>query len=156
MKRQEYEKTQKGHCSSGNDDVSSTAVDTSPKKKKINKMKQEGLPKTKNPNEEGSQKNEIHGECKRKRKSENMKKQVSSEMPDEATGKDIGDGTDLDIKNENLNPVIPLPEGIGLTAVAGADLPQEDIGDALQFLEFCAAFGKVKVAVTFLVPFNLH
>nr|GME06931.1 uncharacterized protein LOC109168561 isoform X4 [Ipomoea batatas] len=143
MKRQEYEKTQKGHCSSGNDDVSSTAVDTSPKKKKINKMKQEGLPKTKNPNEEGSQKNEIHGECKRKRKSENMKKQVSSEMPDEATGKDIGDGTDLDIKNENLNPVIPLPEGIGLTAVAGADLPQEDIGDALQFLEFCAAFGKV-------------
>nr|GMC62609.1 Cell division cycle-associated 7-like protein [Ipomoea batatas] len=72
-----------------------------------------------------------------------QKKQVSSEMPDEATGKDIGDGTDLDIKNENLNPVIPLPEGIGLTAVAGADLPQEDIGDALQFLEFCAAFGKV-------------
>ncbi|XP_031109221.1 uncharacterized protein LOC116013543 isoform X2 [Ipomoea triloba] len=143
MKRQEYEKTQKGHCSSGNDDVSSTAIDTSPKKKKINKMKQEGIPKTKNPNEEGSQKNEIHGECKRKRKSENMKKQVSSEMPDEATGKDIGDGTDLDIKNENLNPVIPLPEGIGLTAVAGADLPQEDIGDALQFLEFCAAFGKV-------------
>nr|GMD49426.1 uncharacterized protein LOC109168561 isoform X2 [Ipomoea batatas] len=138
MKRQEYEKTQKG-----NGDVSSTAIDTSPKKKKINKMKQEGLPKTKNPNEEGSQKNEIHGECKRKRKSENMKKQVSSEMPDEATGKVIGDGTDLDIKNENLNPVIPLPEGIGLTAVAGADLPQEDIGDALQFLEFCAAFGKV-------------
>nr|GLL19246.1 uncharacterized protein LOC109168561 isoform X4 [Ipomoea trifida] len=138
MKRQEYEKTQKG-----NGDVSSTAIDTSPKKKKINKMKQEGLPKTKNPNEEGSQKNEIHGECKRKRKSENMKKQVSSEMPDEATGKDIGDVTDLDIKNENLNPVIPLPEGIGLTAVAGADLPQEDIGDALQFLEFCAAFGKV-------------
>ncbi|XP_019173164.1 PREDICTED: uncharacterized protein LOC109168561 isoform X4 [Ipomoea nil] len=143
MKRQEYEKTQKGHCISGNDGVSSTAIDTSPKKKKINKMKEEGLPKAKNPKEEGSKKNEIHGECKRKRKSEDMKKQVSSKMPDEATGKDIGDATDLDIKNENLNPVIPLPEGIRLTAVAGTDLPQEDIGDALQFLEFCAAFGKV-------------
>nr|GMC59939.1 Zinc-finger domain of monoamine-oxidase A repressor R1 [Ipomoea batatas] len=63
-------------------------------------------------------------------------------MPDEATGKDMGDGTDLDIKNKNLNPVIPLPEGIGLTAVAGADLPQEDIGDALQIFRVLCCIWK--------------
>jgi hypothetical protein len=28
-------------------------------------------------------------------------------------------------------------------AVAGFELPPEDVGNALQFLEFCASFGKV-------------
>ncbi|KAK3035233.1 hypothetical protein RJ639_033867 [Escallonia herrerae] len=37
----------------------------------------------------------------------------------------------------------PIPQGTELTAVAGIDLPLEDVGNALQFLEFCAAFGKI-------------
>ena len=39
---------------------------------------------------------------------------------------------------------VPLPRGISLTTVAGIELSPEDVGHALQFLEFCAAFGKVK------------
>ncbi|KAL7192360.1 hypothetical protein ACSBR2_024236 [Camellia fascicularis] len=37
----------------------------------------------------------------------------------------------------------PVPQGIELTNVANIDLPAEDIGHALQFLEFCEAFAKV-------------
>ncbi|XP_048138972.1 uncharacterized protein LOC115734953 isoform X2 [Rhodamnia argentea] len=47
------------------------------------------------------------------------------------------------LQNKELHADIPLPEGILLTGVAGVELPSEVIGDALQFLEFCAAFGKV-------------
>lgn len=39
---------------------------------------------------------------------------------------------------------VPLPQGISLTTIAGIELSPEDVGHALQFLEFCAAFGKVK------------
>ncbi|KAM7475379.1 hypothetical protein LguiB_022622 [Lonicera macranthoides] len=38
---------------------------------------------------------------------------------------------------------IPLPQGTELTNVANIDMPAEDVGHALQFLEFCEAFGKV-------------
>ncbi|CAH9119166.1 unnamed protein product [Cuscuta epithymum] len=50
-------------------------------------------------------------------------------------------------KQEHLsnttNICIPLPLATGLTTVAGNDLPPDDVGGALQFLEFCAAFGKI-------------
>lgn len=38
---------------------------------------------------------------------------------------------------------IPLPEGTNLTTVVGIQINPEDVGNALQFLEFCAAFGEV-------------
>ncbi|MQL76019.1 hypothetical protein Taro_008401, partial [Colocasia esculenta] len=38
---------------------------------------------------------------------------------------------------------VVLPEATRLTTVAGIDLQVEDVGPALQFLEFCSAFGKV-------------
>ncbi|CAK7353776.1 unnamed protein product [Dovyalis caffra] len=38
---------------------------------------------------------------------------------------------------------IQLPQGTCLMAVAGFELPPEDVGNALQLLEFCASFGKV-------------
>ncbi|OVA05028.1 DDT domain [Macleaya cordata] len=47
------------------------------------------------------------------------------------------------ILNEDSDIDIPLPQGIVLTAIADIDLPAEDVGPALQFLEFCKAFGKV-------------
>lgn len=50
---------------------------------------------------------------------------------------------DSAILQKELHADIPLPEGILLTGVAGVELPSEVTGDALQFLEFCAAFGKV-------------
>lgn len=38
---------------------------------------------------------------------------------------------------------VPLPLGMELTTIADVELPLKDAGNALQFLEFCAAFGKV-------------
>ncbi|CAA0829265.1 Zinc-finger domain of monoamine-oxidase A repressor R1 protein [Striga hermonthica] len=38
---------------------------------------------------------------------------------------------------------IHFPLGIELNSVAGIDIQTEDVGSALQFLEFCAVFGKI-------------
>lgn len=38
---------------------------------------------------------------------------------------------------------VTLPQGSQLTKVAGVDLSPEDVGNALQFLEFCATFGEI-------------
>ncbi|KAJ6745407.1 hypothetical protein OIU74_028146 [Salix koriyanagi] len=52
----------------------------------------------------------------------------------------IQTGTKMD---EDLCKRQQLPQGTCLKAVAGIELPPEDVGNALQFLEFCASFGKV-------------
>ena len=36
----------------------------------------------------------------------------------------------------------PLPQGIVVTAIGDIDFQPEDVGNALQFLEFCVVFGK--------------
>ena len=48
---------------------------------------------------------------------------------------------------------IPLPQGTELTTVAGIDLPLDDVGHALQFLEFCAAFEEARTGFSFFVLF---
>lgn len=48
-----------------------------------------------------------------------------------------------EIQNKEIDVDINLPQGTYLMAVAGFELPPEDVGNALQFLEFCASFGKV-------------
>lgn len=48
----------------------------------------------------------------------------------------------LKFQNRAFVVDVPLPQGTKLTTVTGIELPPEDVGDALQFLEFCAAFGK--------------
>ncbi|KAL3529323.1 hypothetical protein ACH5RR_008645 [Cinchona calisaya] len=48
---------------------------------------------------------------------------------------------DVDVKVSNAD--IPLPQAAKLTKVANLDFDAEDIGHALQFLEFCEAFGQV-------------
>lgn len=49
----------------------------------------------------------------------------------------------INILNKEVEPELPLPQGIPLTSVLGIELPPEDAGNALQFLEFCSAFGEV-------------
>lgn len=44
---------------------------------------------------------------------------------------------------EEFGNGVPLPQATSLTAVAGVELSPKDVGHALQFVEFCAAFGKV-------------
>ncbi|XP_073127846.1 uncharacterized protein [Henckelia pumila] len=57
---------------------------------------------------------------------------------DTANNKDV-----LKPLNEDFQVEIPLPMGSDLRSVAGIDVCAEDVGDALQFLEFCAVFGKI-------------
>ncbi|KAF2299501.1 hypothetical protein GH714_032277 [Hevea brasiliensis] len=45
--------------------------------------------------------------------------------------------------SKQIDEKIPLPSATCLTTVAGIELPNEDVGDALQFFEFCAAFSEV-------------
>ncbi|OIT21514.1 PREDICTED: uncharacterized protein LOC109218827 [Nicotiana attenuata] len=54
-----------------------------------------------------------------------------------------GSVEDNTIENKDPFALTSLPQGTGLTAVGGIDLQSEDIGNALQFLEFCAVFGKI-------------
>ncbi|KAK4279816.1 hypothetical protein QN277_011532 [Acacia crassicarpa] len=46
-------------------------------------------------------------------------------------------------ENEEMNNVISLPLGSVLTGILDLEFPPEDIGHALQFLEFCTAFEKI-------------
>ncbi|PPD68533.1 hypothetical protein GOBAR_DD34588 [Gossypium barbadense] len=46
-------------------------------------------------------------------------------------------------RDKKLDTDVQLPKGSSLITVAGIDLPPKDVGHALQFLEFCAAFGAV-------------
>ena len=42
-------------------------------------------------------------------------------------------------------PEEELPEGTPLLSVAGEELPKSAVGPALEFLEFCSAFSKVRL-----------
>ncbi|XP_017637110.1 uncharacterized protein LOC108479173 isoform X2 [Gossypium arboreum] len=46
-------------------------------------------------------------------------------------------------KNETSDAEIVLRQGTSLNHIDGIDLPVEDVGHALQFLEFCEVFGEV-------------
>lgn len=65
---------------------------------------------------------------------------------DNAKGKKAMKKCNIEDIKVDVDP--PLPPGTILTTVAGIELPPEDIGHALQFLEFCAAFGKVIYSYT--------
>ena len=58
----------------------------------------------------------------------------------------------MNIQNKEFGACVPLPPCSKLTTVADIELTTEDVGHALQFLEFCAAFGKV--CVSFLVSIH--
>ncbi|XP_021887955.1 uncharacterized protein LOC110807212 isoform X2 [Carica papaya] len=49
----------------------------------------------------------------------------------------------VELKNKEFDTDIQLPQGATSVTIGGVDVPPEDVGDALQFLEFCAAFGEV-------------
>lgn len=63
---------------------------------------------------------------------------------------------DRNLHRKELPAEVPLPSGTLLTTVAGVDLPVEAVGEALQFLEFCAAFGKVSISFKLVCHKVLH
>ncbi|KAJ1438667.1 Zinc-finger domain of monoamine-oxidase A repressor R1 [Sesbania bispinosa] len=48
----------------------------------------------------------------------------------------------VDSKGEKVDKEISLPQGIVLRKILDMDFPPEDVGNALQFLEFCRVFGE--------------
>ncbi|KAK6913488.1 Zinc-finger domain of monoamine-oxidase A repressor R1 [Dillenia turbinata] len=58
-------------------------------------------------------------------------------------GKHNGAGTSGSSKKKVEHEEFQLPHAAALTSVAGVEMPSEDVGHALQFLEFCSTFGKV-------------
>ncbi|KAK4749508.1 hypothetical protein SAY87_026957 [Trapa incisa] len=79
-----------------------------------------------------------HDECRKETQApEVVKSKVNGKIPSKSAAKSCGS------LSEKTPAIVPLPSGTPLTTVAGVDLPAEAIGDALQFMEFCAAFGKV-------------
>lgn len=48
-----------------------------------------------------------------------------------------------ELQKKELAAEVLLPQGARLTTVAGIEISPVDVGHALQFLEFCAAFGEV-------------
>lgn len=64
----------------------------------------------------------------------------------------IGDNNNVGLKSqtkavilyaEKLKEEIPLPMGTEITKILDIELAPEDVGNALQFLEFCRVFEKV-------------
>ncbi|PWA54655.1 Zinc-finger domain of monoamine-oxidase A repressor R1 [Artemisia annua] len=50
---------------------------------------------------------------------------------------------DFKLHEKLSEAVAPLPTGTKLVKIAGVDIPKEEAGNALQFLEFCATFGEI-------------
>ncbi|XP_050906505.1 uncharacterized protein LOC127120140 isoform X2 [Lathyrus oleraceus] len=50
--------------------------------------------------------------------------------------------TNVEEDHEKLKEEIPLPMGTEITKILDIELAPEDVGNALQFLEFCRVFGK--------------
>ncbi|XP_019059180.1 PREDICTED: uncharacterized protein LOC104823872 isoform X2 [Tarenaya hassleriana] len=88
------------------------------------------------------------------------KKKVSEERRDRCVAKDVENDNvkgkikkakathklnkcEMEHKNEDSRFDAQLPESISSISISGIELPPEDVGNVLQFLEFCSAFGKV-------------
>ncbi|KAK6152892.1 hypothetical protein DH2020_012531 [Rehmannia glutinosa] len=60
----------------------------------------------------------------------------------EENGNTANDKIIMKHQNADFHADIPLPLGLELNSVAGIDVRTEEVGNALQFLEFCTVFGK--------------
>ncbi|KAI5684261.1 hypothetical protein M9H77_05489 [Catharanthus roseus] len=80
-----------------------------------------------------------HGAKLRKGKGKKVKVQESEEKPDLGTNDQV-EGEEE--KSPEGTPEVILPTGTELKAVCGIEMSPEDIGKALQFLEFCTVFEK--------------
>ncbi|MCI25839.1 zinc-finger of monoamine-oxidase A repressor R1 [Trifolium medium] len=66
------------------------------------------------------------------------------------TGDNDGDESQINptlLRAEKIVEEIPLPTGIEMKKILEFEFPPEDIGNVLQFLEFCRVFGKFTAAI---------
>ncbi|KAL2498430.1 Zinc-finger domain of monoamine-oxidase A repressor R1 protein [Abeliophyllum distichum] len=127
-----------GERNSGNKEDATLVKRTSPRKSKISKKVSHqdsklniGVDPQQNKESEisGSKEDlvELYGNAKRK----------------EVDSKTVDDINVVILHNADIHAEILLPQGTELTTVGGVDVRPEDVGNALQFLEFCATFGKI-------------
>ena len=60
-----------------------------------------------------------------------------------------------EVQDKDSHVEILLPQGIQLSSVASIDMLTEDVGHALQFLEFCEAFGQVNATLIYFSTFHI-
>ncbi|KAI3767855.1 hypothetical protein L2E82_18284 [Cichorium intybus] len=94
--------------------------------------KQKGIKKNIQDQNKGEEKNIVNG---------NGDRSTAQCMEDNKSSK--VDKNALNLVNHLPHPTICLPTGSELVTIAGVDLPKQDAGNALQFLEFCSTFGKL-------------
>ncbi|KAK6927968.1 Zinc-finger domain of monoamine-oxidase A repressor R1 [Dillenia turbinata] len=83
--------------------------------------------------------------CENDEGEEKGSKSLVREVPNGSSGvkkKEAGKSC-ISKKKKIVNEEIRLPEGAEITKVAGVDVPAQDVGPALQFLEFCSTFEEV-------------
>ncbi|WZZ68178.1 hypothetical protein YC2023_079548 [Brassica napus] len=128
---------------------------TSKIKKVLNKTKT-GVPKAKSEDasieDVAKENNKVTGKLKKalnktkngfpKAKPEAALVEAVAKENNKAAGKIKKAKTTNKMKEEEIQIEAKLPNGISLTNVSGIDIPTEETGNVLQFLEFCSAFGK--------------
>jgi ferredoxin len=57
---------------------------------------------------------------------------------------------------QKIKEEIPLPLGTEMTKILDIEFAPEDVGNALQFLEFCRVFGKVCLIMNIRIEFVVH
>ncbi|KAJ9567444.1 hypothetical protein OSB04_003410 [Centaurea solstitialis] len=67
---------------------------------------------------------------------------IRKKMKQEVDGESEDEKKTIEETSEDHNVDIQLPKGTELINLAGVDMPSEDVGHALQLLEFCEAFGE--------------
>ncbi|KAK4834628.1 hypothetical protein QYF36_025888 [Acer negundo] len=75
-------------------------------------------------------------------KDKNPKVSEGTVMNDVIANENDG-GYFVENKKSKTQADVQLPLGANLTTIAGTEITSENVGSALQFLEFCAAFGEV-------------
>ncbi|KAL2247037.1 UNVERIFIED_CONTAM: hypothetical protein Sindi_2556000 [Sesamum indicum] len=92
---------------------------------------------------------------------ENMKNRIKKDsmepLENDERKEDNGNNTAndkivLEQQDADFHAEVPLPVGTELNSVAGIDVHTEDVGNALQFLEFCAVFGKASDFIYKVTP----
>ncbi|CAN6933888.1 unnamed protein product [Brassica oleracea] len=128
---------------------------TSKTKKVLNKTKT-GFPRAKPEDvsieDVAKENNKVTGKIKKalnktkngfpKAKPEAASVEAVAKENNKAAGKIKKAKTTNKMKEEEIQIEAKLPNGISLTNVSGIDIPTEETGNVLQFLEFCSAFGK--------------
>ncbi|CAH2065877.1 unnamed protein product [Thlaspi arvense] len=85
---------------------------------------------------------ELKEEIKKAKAINKLKEEIKKAKATKELKEEIKKAKAINKLKEETQIDAQLPQGISLTNVSGIDIPAEDTGNVLQFLEFCSVFGK--------------